>query len=217
MKMVVVGGNSHGVGKTSVVAGIIGALPHRNWLAIKLTQLRYDTGSGERAQHHGAGTGAFAIREERDRSGTTDTSRFLVAGAQQALWITVPHMAMEAALPEILRAIEGRENVIMESNSILRFFEPNVYLSVLDPSTKDFKASAREFLDRADALLSLEPLPDTSPWPDIPIAILRQKPCFVLGRNGGAQADRQVVVPREIAEFVESRLRGNRDARYLFS
>jgi hypothetical protein len=222
MKMVVVGGNSHGIGKTSVAAGIVAALPHRNWLAIKLTQLGYDTASGERsceghAQHHGAETGAFAIQEERDRSGTTDTSRFLAAGAQRALWITVPHMAMEAALPEILRAIEGHENVIMESNSILRFFEPNVYLSVLDPLTRDFKASAREFLDRADALLSLEPLPDTSPWPDIPIAILRQKPCFVLGRNGEAPADRQVVVPREIAEFVESRLRGNRDARYLFS
>jgi hypothetical protein len=222
MKMVVVGGNSHGVGKTSVVAGIVAALPHRNWLAIKLTQLGQDTASGERsaesrAHHHGAGTGAFAIREERDRSGTTDTSRFLVAGAAQALWITVPRGTMQAALPEILRAIEGRENVIMESNSILRYFEPNVYLSLLDPSTSDFKASALEYLDRADALLSLGPLPETSPWAGVPLATVRQKPLFVLGDNRESPADRRIVVPREIAEFVESRLRGDRDARYLSS
>jgi hypothetical protein len=222
MKMVVVGGNSHGIGKTSVVAGIIAALPHRNWLAIKLTQLGYDTASGERSgevrgHHHGAETGAFAIREERDRSGTTDTSRYLAAGAQRALWITVPQGTMETALPEILRAIEGRENVIMESNSILRFFEPNVYLSLLDPSTSDFKASAREYLDRADALLSLGPLPETSPWTGVPLATVRQKPLFVLETNGGTPADRRIVVPRGIAEFVESRMRGDRDARYLFS
>ena len=222
MKMVVVGGNSHGIGKTSVVAGIIAALPHRNWLAIKLTQLGYDTASGERSGegrdlHHDADTAAFAIREERDRSGTTDTSRFLAAGAQRALWITVPQGTMEAALPEILRAIEGRENVIMESNSILRFFDPNVYLSVLDPSTKDFKASAREYLDRADAFLALGPLPETSPWPDVPLATVLQKPLFVLRSNDQAPAQRRIVVPREIAEFVESRLRGDRDARYLFS
>jgi hypothetical protein len=222
MKMVVVGGNSHGIGKTSVVAGIIGALPHRNWLAIKLTRLGYDAASGARSgegreNHHRAGTSAFAIREERDRSGTTDTSRFLAAGAQRALWITVAYEAMEAALPEILRAIGGRENVIMESNSILRFFEPNVYLSLLDPSTSDFKASAREYLHRADVLLSLGPLPETLPWTGVSLDTARRKSVFVLGSNRGTPAQRRIVVPREIAEFVESRLRGNRDARYLFS
>jgi hypothetical protein len=45
------------------------------------------------------------------------------------------------------------ENVILESNSILGFVRPDLYLSVLDPATADFKDSARLFLDRADALL----------------------------------------------------------------
>ena len=38
MKIVVVGGNSREIGKTSVVVGLIRALRHRNWTAIKLTQ-----------------------------------------------------------------------------------------------------------------------------------------------------------------------------------
>ena len=38
----------------------------------------------------------------------------------------------------------------MESNSIMKFLRPDLYLTVLDPETEDFKESAREFLDRAD-------------------------------------------------------------------
>ena len=41
------------------------------------------------------------------------------------------------------------ENIIIESNSVMKFIRPDVYLTVLDPGTTDFKASALEFLDRA--------------------------------------------------------------------
>src|SRR5437588_6617770 len=34
------------------------------------------------------------------------------------------------------------QNAIIESNSILRFMKPDLYLTVLDPQTADFKASA---------------------------------------------------------------------------
>ena len=70
-------------------------------------------------------------------------------------------------IPSLREAMAGEENVIFESNSILRFFQPNLYLSVLDPATKDFKASAREFLGRADAFLLLGPGLGNSPWEGI--------------------------------------------------
>ena len=38
MAIVVVGGHSRNVGKTSVVAGLIAAMPERAWLAVKITQ-----------------------------------------------------------------------------------------------------------------------------------------------------------------------------------
>ena len=41
----------------------------------------------------------------------------------------------------------------MESNSMLRFLRPDVYVSVLDPGTADFKESAKRYLDRADAVV----------------------------------------------------------------
>jgi hypothetical protein len=56
-------------------------------------------------------------------------------------------------MPDLRRELTGAENVIIESNSVLRFLRPDLYLTVLDPATADFKQSAREFLDRADAVI----------------------------------------------------------------
>ena len=41
----------------------------------------------------------------------------------------------------------------MESNSIVRFLRLDIYLTVLDAATRDFKVSDMEFLDRADAVI----------------------------------------------------------------
>ena len=38
MTLIVVGGHSRSVGKTSVVAGLIAALPEFGWTAVKITQ-----------------------------------------------------------------------------------------------------------------------------------------------------------------------------------
>jgi hypothetical protein len=53
----------------------------------------------------------------------------------------------------VRKILAGSQNAIVESNSILRFLKPDLYLTVLDPATADFKASAQSFLDRADAVL----------------------------------------------------------------
>src|SRR5208337_5632855 len=45
------------------------------------------------------------------------------------------------------------KNAIVESNSVLRFLQPDLYMVVVDPATADFKSSAQEFLDRADAVI----------------------------------------------------------------
>ena len=199
MKMVVVGGNSRDVGKTSVVAELIHALPHFNWTAIKLTQFGHGKCSvdGEDCdcapEEH-----PFAITEETGRSGQTDTSRFLVAGARRALWVRVRMGTLETALPAIRQAIAGEEHVILESNSILRYYQPNVYLTVLDPARRDFKDSAREFLGRADACLILGPGLEQAVWEGISADGIRGRPIFSIHHG-------RYVTP-QIAAFVEERL-----------
>ncbi|MCW5977185.1 MAG: hypothetical protein KIT09_03870 [Bryobacteraceae bacterium] len=154
MKLVVVGGQSRGVGKTSVAASIIEATRELGWTAFKITQY----GHGVCSINGGACACAvedpacpYAITPECNLDGRSDTSRFLKAGAADAFWVRARMGQLAAVIPELQRLIEPREFVIMESNSALEFFRPDLYLSVLHPEVADFKASCRRYLRRADA------------------------------------------------------------------
>jgi hypothetical protein len=56
-------------------------------------------------------------------------------------------------MPALRRRIESGSHVILESNSVLKFLRPDLYMTVLDPGTEDFKKSAQEFMDRAGAVI----------------------------------------------------------------
>jgi hypothetical protein len=170
MKCVVVGGQSRDVGKTSVVAAIIAALPQLGWTAVKITQFGHGicSRSGEPCGCAAVAPDCpYAIDEERDTSGRTDTSRFLRAGARRALWVRTPIHALAPAIPALRAALAGSENVIMESNSVVEFWRPDVYLTVLDPAVKDFKVSARRFLNCADAALVMGSTGDLESGPAV--------------------------------------------------
>jgi len=154
MAIVVIGGHSRSVGKTSVVAGLIASLPEYNWTAFKITQYGHGicSRSGKSCQCATADHN-WAISQEKDRSGDSDTSRFLVAGAQRAWWVRTEQGRLSEAMPTVQTKVSESENAILESNSILGFMRPDLYLTVLDPATEDFKTSAKNFLERADAVI----------------------------------------------------------------
>jgi len=176
--LVVIGGHSRSVGKTSVVAGLIAALREFEWTAVKITQYGHGicSANGEPCDC-ATSDHSWAISEERDRSGDSDTSRFLVAGAVQALWTRTEQGRLAEAMPALRHRLEGARNVIMESNSVLKFLRPDLYLTVLDPSTADFKTSAREFLDRANAMI-LHESPAAAAWQAVSLKPLAERPMF---------------------------------------
>jgi hypothetical protein len=198
MALVVIGGHSRSVGKTSVVAGLIAALPECNWTALKITQYGHGicSANGEPCDcvtdDH-----TRAITEEHDRSGETDTSRFLVAGAARSLWVRTRQGMLAEAMPDVRRKIAAAENVIIESNSVIRFLRPDLYLSVLDAGTADFKDSAREFLDRADALI-LHNTDESPQWNSVSLKPVAGRPFFLI--------DPPPYVTPEIVSFVRERL-----------
>ena len=200
MSLVVVGGHSRNVGKTSVVAGLIAALPERDWTAVKITQYGHGVCSvngescGCAVDEH-----AWAITEERDRAGKSDTSRFLAAGARRSLWVRTKQGRLAEAMPDLRREIQGAQNVILESNSVMKFLRPDLYLAVLDPATADFKESAREFLDLAGAVLLHEAAGEPA-WSDVSLKPAAGKPRFHIHPPD--------YVPDELVEFVRQRLRG---------
>lgn len=181
MAVVVIGGHSRSVGKTSVVSGLIAALSSFNWTAMKITQYGHGicSNSGESC-HCASDDHSWAIAEETDRSGESDTSRFLLAGARQAWWVRTEQGRLAEAMPTIREKLTESKNVILESNSILRFLRPDLYLTVLDPATADFKKSAQEFLDLADGVIlhAKGEGRDNAAWTGISLKPVADRPVF---------------------------------------
>lgn len=202
MAIVVIGGHSRTVGKTSVVAGLIAALPEHRWTALKITQFGHGICSADGKPCDCATTEDHfkALSDERDSSGESDTSRFLVAGAERSIWVRTRQGMLREAMADIKRRIAGVENVIMESNSIMGFLDPDLYLSVLDAAQQDFKVSANEFLDRADAIILHRHQNGGPPrWDAVSPDRIAGKPTFLI--------QPPPYVTPEIVEFVRQRLR----------
>jgi hypothetical protein len=157
-----VGGQCRKVGKSALVADIIQAFPDRHWTAVKITPH-----SESRCPLNGASCNCspqehpYAIREETSLSGITDTSRFLVAGARRALWVETKENNLQAALPALAAQLANARHIAIESDAIVKFWQPSLYVMVLDPSNPDFKSSARENLSFADAFVFRSPFDES--------------------------------------------------------
>jgi hypothetical protein len=184
MAVVVVGGHSRNIGKTSVVAGLISQIPEMRWTALKVTQYGHGicAASGGDCDCATADHTA-AVTEERDRSGESDSSRFLVSGAERSFWVRTRQGYLAEAMPRVRQVLAGAQNAIIESNSIIRFIQPHLYLVVLDPSVEDFKDSSRFFLDRASALLVREDQGQGS-WSGVSRKLMQGKPVLPLRLPG---------------------------------
>jgi hypothetical protein len=199
MAIIVVGGHSRSVGKTSVVAGLIAGLPEFHWTAMKITQYGHGicSANGELCDC-ATDDHSWAVTEERDRGGESDTSRFLVSGAARSLWVRTRQGMLAEAMPRVRKELAAAENAILESNSVMRFLRPDLYLTVLDASTADFKSSAQEFLDRADAVI-LHDGADHVAWTNVSLKPVAAKPVFHIQPPQYVTAD--------LVEFVRERLR----------
>ena len=199
MAIIVVGGHSRNIGKTSVVAGIITAMPEMRWTAFKITQFGHGMCSAngepcdcETAEH------TVAVSEERDGATGTDSARYLAAGAVRSFWVRTRQGDLSEAMPRIRKELERAENAVIESNSILRFLRPDVYLSVLEPGVADFKESAKRYLDRADAVLVAEGELGRPVWKGVSLKLVEGTPVLAMRPP--------VYVTDEVVEFVRGRL-----------
>jgi len=203
MQVVVVGGHSRDIGKTSVMAGLIRAVKPPGplgWTAVKVTQYGHGICSrdgkpcGCEPDEH-----PFALTEERDAAGRGDTCRFLAAGARRSLWLRVRQGQLEQAFPALQRALGGEDWVMIESNSIVEFLAPDLYLMVIDSSRRDFKESAQRFFERADALVAVESRLQEEAWPHVRLSDARSKPLFPVNARDHSSP--------ELAGFVTRKLR----------
>jgi molybdopterin-guanine dinucleotide biosynthesis protein len=195
-QVIVVGGHTRSIGKTQLVCDLISAFPQENWIAGKITQY----GHGVCAQN---GDNCDCAPEEHvcaisweKRPSDTDSGRFLAAGARRSFWLRTKQGFLAEGMPLLRKALsdlqdndqDSIEHVILESNTLLQFIRPSLYLVVLDASKGDFKDSARLQLDRASAFVLRQPLPaanSATAWAGLPLQLVRSKPQF-LQREGEA-------------------------------
>ena len=202
MSLIVIGGHTRNVGKTSLMAGLIAALRERNWTAVKISQYGHGVCSvNGKTCNCAVDEHPWAITQVYDREGDSDTSRFLAAGAAKALWVRCKQGRLEEAMPAFRERIAADENVIIESNSVVGFLQPDVYLTVLDFAIADFKHSARRYLKRADAVVLHDPSANghkEPAWTEVSPTQLADRPIFYI-------TPPPYITP-EIVEFVRQRI-----------
>ena len=81
-------------------------------------------------------------------------------------------------MPAVREVCAASRNLIVESNSIVEFLTPDLYLVVLDFAQADFKASSRRLLSRADACVVIERGIQEPLWNDVPLESWDAKPRF---------------------------------------
>jgi hypothetical protein len=197
--VVVVGGHSRNIGKTSVVAGLIRKLRDRKWTAVKITQYGHGVCS-----HHGEACGCetepdhpFALSEEYEPSGT-DSGRFLAAGAERSFWLRTPMGELARAKTALSKIVGSGGNIIIESNSVLELLNPDLFLMVLDFSCGDFKPSSLRFMDGADAFVVIDRGINVPMWEDVARGLWDRKPQFLVKPPA--------YVTAAVSDFVRSRL-----------
>jgi molybdopterin-guanine dinucleotide biosynthesis protein len=194
--LIVVGGHTRSIGKTQLVCDLIAALPSANWLAGKITQYGHGVCATNGHDCDCAPTEHIVALDWESNAATgTDSARFLQAGASRSFWLRTKQGYLAEGMPPLREALASAEqsissdgaNVIVESNSLLQFVKPSLYVTVLDTTRDDFKDSARQMLDRADVFVFRRGLDDGAvtqpPWMQIPASLLRQKPSL-LQREG---------------------------------
>jgi hypothetical protein len=216
-RVVVVGGHTRSVGKTQLVCDLIAATPEARWVAGKITQ--YGHGVCARNGHDcdcAPDEHVGAISWETGRDLETDSGRFFAAGARRSFWLRTKQGFLAEGLPLLRQALGEVEleedaidgggtrsrNLILESNALMQFWSPGLYLMVVDPGKEDFKESARVQLDRASAIvlrgeLGSSPVGAPAGWDGVALTVMAGKRKF-LQREGEVVPEDLVSLVREV-------------------
>ena len=178
MPIVTVSGHSRKVGKTSIVEGLISALPEYRWTALKVSSHRHPVN----CENYENTEKDCIVVEETCGKGGNDASRFIKAGAVRAFWIQAERI--EAAAPAIRSIIKDATYVVIEGNGVLDCVTADFSILVVNCGVEEFKKSARDILARADALVLIDAGAGLPEWKNLLESIPKNIPRFETGDPG---------------------------------
>jgi len=147
--LIVVGGQTKDVGKTTLVCEIIRHFVSSRWTAAKITSHFHEP---EECVLIASGAG-WRIWEQSAGNAQTDTARYLEAGAVRSLLVSAQLGGLAAACSALKTEISPNGNAIIESTASAQMLAPDMFLLVVDPENQELKVSACEQLLRAHALI----------------------------------------------------------------
>lgn len=163
MKILVVGGISRKVGKTSLIEAILRAFPERQWTAVKVSSHLHDIPPGCRllarvpVMGHSAqaDNSDFRLWEETAAHSATDTGRFLAAGASRSILLEADNSGLPDAVKDLLSILrkERAEWIICETTRAAELLGPRLFLLVARKDERLWKESTQRVRLLADAIV----------------------------------------------------------------
>jgi molybdopterin-guanine dinucleotide biosynthesis protein len=151
-----IGGYTSNVGKTTLLCELLAAFP--GWEAIKTTRGHYRScGKDPHAccVSHLLGD-APLVRSGRESTygPGKDTGRYWEAGATNVHWLIATDDQLEPGIREALSRVKA-EGVFVEGNSFAQFADVDFFVMVRRADDARIKKSAKQVVDRADAIYVL--------------------------------------------------------------
>lgn len=151
--VVSVSGFTSGVGKTTLICDLLGALP--GWEAIKVSRGRYclcgkDISDCQVGHESTEEPQVYSGREMNYLPGK-DSARYWDAGAVNVHWVIVPNERVGEGVGKALDRVCSR-GVLIEGNSVLESIKVHFAVMVARASGDAIKPSARRALQKVDAL-----------------------------------------------------------------
>ncbi len=142
--LIAIGSHSRRAGKSWLVCELVRSIPEARWTVVKIA-----------GHAHGLAAG-YSLEEERDPAGRHDTSRYLAAGAARAFLLRYAPDRLGDAVPALRELIAAAPNTVIESNSILKYINPDLYVFVRNEDAPEFKPSAHAWAGRAGAVVRMD-------------------------------------------------------------
>ncbi|MBN1901799.1 NTP transferase domain-containing protein, partial [Candidatus Sumerlaeota bacterium] len=159
--ILIIGSAGRNSGKTLLTTAIIRRLGNKFPLVgLKVTTIRERGGACPRGGK-GCGVcssleGDFQLTEEKNPDLQKDTSRLLAAGASRVFWLRSLRESLESAMKHFLETAPEGCPIVCESNSARTVVDPSLFLMTKRNDEKENKASAKDVLHLADAIIAFE-------------------------------------------------------------
>jgi hypothetical protein len=151
--LLMIGGASRNVGKTSLISNIIKHFAKSQpIIGIKIKTI-YEGDNFFHGNDFNTLKENFTLIEEYDLDGAKDSSGMLKAGAKRAFRLRVYNKYLEQAFKYFIEQIGINSLIVCESNSLRRVIEPDLFLMIKHSQSQNMKPSAIELEKFANKII----------------------------------------------------------------